>query len=311
MTRIINIEKLYSKVIYYLTFLTLGIFGSSCVAEIVISIPPHASLVEQLVGDRLTVHVMISPGKSLHTFDPTPSDLVKLSKAELVVVNGGVDAWIEDLIIASETQAPVIKLLDKVDLPLVSTDHDDHDGDHDDGWSHAGHHYFGPDPHFWLDPVVMIQIVDLLEQELIKVDPEGEEQYRLNATTLRKDLVILHEELSAALAEVAGQPFVAYHDAWAYFADRYDLKLMMSIEPFPGREPSLSYLKKALDSVRASGARAVFAEFQLDTRPVKIIAENAGVKLETLDPLGGFGDRQSYQDLMRYNAEMILRGLSN
>ena len=309
MTRIINIEKLYSKVIYYLTFLTLGIFGSSCVAEIVISIPPHASLVEQLVGDRLTVHVMISPGKSLHTFDPTPSDLVKLSKAELVVVNGGVDAWIEDLIIASETQAPVIKLLDKVDLPLVSTDHDDHDGHDDD--SHAGHNHFGPDPHFWLDPVVMIQIVDLLEQELIKVDPEGEEQYRLNATTLRKDLVILHEELSAALAEVAGQPFVAYHDAWAYFADRYDLKLMMSIEPFPGREPSLSYLKKALDSVRASGARAVFAEFQLDTRPAKIIAKSAGVKLETLDPLGGFGDRQSYQDLMRYNAEMILRGLSN
>ena len=76
-------KNLRPKVICYLTFLTLGIFGGSCVAEIVVSIPTHASLVEQLVGDRLPVHVMLPAGKSPHTFDPSPSDLVKLSKAEL------------------------------------------------------------------------------------------------------------------------------------------------------------------------------------------------------------------------------------
>ncbi|MCY4354811.1 MAG: metal ABC transporter substrate-binding protein, partial [Truepera sp.] len=181
------------------------------------------------------------------------------------------------------------------------------EGDHEeDDHRHA---HAGVDPHIWLDPILMLSAVDLIEAHLVEVDPSQEEVYRANAATLREELRALDDELRTLLEPVAGAPFVPFHDAWRYFAARYGLDLIVEIEPWPGREPSPAYLAEVLDLIAASGARVIFAEFQLNPRPAEVVAESAGVEMEILDPLGGGGERTSYQELLRYNARVLAGAL--
>jgi ABC-type Zn uptake system ZnuABC Zn-binding protein ZnuA len=294
------------QIIRFATFLAVGCFGATCLAQVVVvSLPPYASLIEQIVGNRMVVHTLLPSGVSPHTFDPSPRDILLLAKADLVVLNGGIDSWLWDLITASETRATVVKILGELsDLPISSAvEH------HDDREPADENPPFSRNPHLWLDPVLMFQVVDLLEGKLTEIDPDRRDEYSLNASSLRQKLQNLNEELSETLALVAGQPFVPYHDAWFYFAARYDLDLVVTIEPFAGREPSPAYLAEALGVVSSSGARVIFGEYQLDPRPAELVAESAGVVLVILDPLGGLAGRQSYQDLLRYNAESIARAL--
>ena len=101
-----------------------------------------------------------------------------------------------------------------------------------------------------------------------------------------------------------------FHAAWPYFAERFGLDLVVEIEPFPGREPSARALSEAVQAVRASGARAIFNEAQLDDRPARVLADEADVRLATLDPLGGVPGRRTYAELLRFNAEALLDALA-
>lgn len=155
----------------------------------------------------------------------------------------------------------------------------------------------------------MMRAVPVIAAALAEVDPENAATYQANAQALLNDLAALHAELQETLAPIAGAAFVPFHDAWPYFARRYGLDLVVEIEPFPGREPSPAYLRDALELIAASGARAIFTEPQLSRRPAEVVAESAGVPLYTMDPIGGTPETERYQDLMRFNARVLLEAL--
>jgi len=111
------------------------------------------------------------------------------------------------------------------------------------------------------------------------------------------------------LAPVRGAPFVPFHDAWPYFAAHFGLDLVVEIEPFPGREPSAGELAEVIDTIARAGAVAVFSEVQLPERPARVLADEAGVRLGVLDPIGGAPGRRGYAELLRYNAAEILATL--
>ncbi len=112
------------------------------------------------------------------------------------------------------------------------------------------------------------------------------------------------------LRSIRGAAFVPFHDAWPHFAARYGLDLVVEIEPFPGREPGPRYVAQALELIRDSGAKAIFNEAQLNPRPAEVVAESAGVEIYTLDPLGGSAGKETYQELLRYNAGVLLEALA-
>jgi len=165
-------------------------------------------------------------------------------------------------------------------------------------------------PHVWLDPVRMRTVVAALAERLAAVRPGEAEAVAGRAEAYDAELAALTEELEARLAPVEGAAFVPFHDAWPYFAERFGLDLVVEIEPFPGREPSARALAEALEAVDASGARAIFNEAQLDDRPARVLADEAGVRLATLDPLGGVPERRTYAELLRFNAQAILDALA-
>lgn len=303
----------------------LAAWSGAAIAQptVVVSLHPYYDLVQRIAGPEADVVRLLPPGASPHDFDPTPSQLERIEGADLVVLNGGLDAWVHDLVDATRSRPPVVEVLDAfedLEVLLEGQAHDDeHAGDgpaHDQDEDHASdeerdaHGEHGDvNAHVWLDPVLMEEAVRYIGERLAEVHPESAELYRSNVTELVEDLRALDGELRIVLGPVAGASFVPFHDAWPYFAARYQLDLLLEIEPFPGREPSARYLADVVEAIRQAGAPAIFAELQLGDRAARIIAAEAGVDVYVLDPVGGVEGRMTYEELLRYNARTIAEAL--
>jgi ABC-type Zn uptake system ZnuABC Zn-binding protein ZnuA len=286
--------------------LALPVWHAAARPQVVVSIHPVFDLVRQIAGEDADVRRILAPGVSPHVFDPTPRDVARLLGADLVVLNGALDLWLRNLVEASGSKAPVVEVIGFAAVrERLAADFPDLV----DLAASAGGVTIGFNPHVWLDPLLMASAVPDLAEALAAVDPANAERYRERGVRLVAELEALHAELVEALAPIAGAPFVPFHDAWPYFAARYRLDLIVEIEPFPGREPSLAYLRMALALIRGSGASIVFSETQLERRPAEVVAAEAGVRLAELDPLGGLPGRESYQDLLRYNSRILLENL--
>ena len=261
---------------------------------IVTSIHPYDALVQEIVGENAEIVQVLPSGASPHTFDPTPQDVARLADADLIVFNGVVDSWLADLVGASGTDAPVLEVIRELTFEPVA-------GDLGEGES--------VNPHIWLDPTLMIQVVPLIVKHLAQIDPQNAASYETNGKAVAKELRSLDANLKEMLAPFKGAAFVPFHDGWPYFARHYGLDLVVEIEPAPGREPSPTYIADALSLIEGSGAKAIFSEVQLPARPAEVVAESAGLPLYILDPLGGSEETESYADLLRYNARTIVTAL--
>ena len=269
---------------------------------VIVSIHPYYDITRQIAGDAADVQRMLPAGVSPHTFDPTPRDVRRIANADLIIVNGGIgiDGWLLEMLDAvGGGNVPILNLFEASNFADIVGER-------------YGEQFVGDfiNAHMWLDADFMADLVPLIAEALESIAPEHTEMLRDNAEALEADLRALDAELKESLAEVAGAPFVPFHDAWPYFAQRYGLDLIVEIEPFPGREPSPQYLSMALGLIRESGAQAVFSEVQLRPEPAEVVAENAGVRLYIMDPVGGSAETSSYQDLMRFNRDVLLQGLS-
>ena len=291
---------------------------------IVTSIHPYYALAQEVAGEDAEVVRLLPPGASPHTFDPTPQDVAQLSEADLIVLNGGLDEWVLDLVDASGTSAAVLEVLSDLEFdPITGEEHDAHEGEDEHSEDEQGedahaeeteaaaddHDHGGVNPHVWLDPTLMADAVPLIAERLAEIDPENAAAYRANGEALIAELGALDAELREVLASVQGAAFVPFHDAWPYFARHYGLDLVVEIEPAPGREPSPAYIAEALGLIEGSGAKAVFSEVGLSARPAEVVAESAGVPLYILDPLGGGAETGSYAELMRYNVSTVSEAL--
>lgn len=322
-------KRLLSSLALLFVFCTASAWAQSG-PTVVTSIHPYYALVQEIAGENAEVVRLLSPGASPHTFDPTPSDVARLSDADLVVMNGVIDEWLLDLVDASGVDVRVFEVVSELDFePVEGEEHEHAEEEHaeeehseDEHTEEAGedptgaegdhaHDHGGFNPHVWLDPTLMAEAVPLIVRQLAELDPDNAATYEANGERLVAELNDLDSELSETLAPVEGAAFVPFHDAWPYFARRYGLDLVVEIEPAPGREPSPSYVAGALDLIEGSGARAIFSEVQLSPRPAEVVAESADLPLYILDPLGGGAETESYAELMRYNASTIVEALGD
>lgn len=275
---------------------------------VVVTIHPYFDIARQIGGEHADFIQLLTAGASPHSFDATPRLAQQVAGADLLIRNGGtgLDEWLLPLIRASGSTAPLLSIMDAIQFEPIGTsahtqDHEpDADGD------------FYVNPHVWLDVTIMMNAAQAIRDALSSVDPANAATYAANTVELLTDLEQLDAELLLALEPIRGEPFVPFHDAWPYFAARYRLDLILEIEPFPGREPSPAYLGAALAEISATGARAIFSERQLSPRPAEVIAEAAGLPLYMLDPEGGgAGHAETYQQLLRFNARVLLEALAD
>lgn len=282
----------------------LGTSAAQTRPKVAVSIHPLFDLVRQVAGDAADVERLLSPGLSPHDYEPTPRDMLTIVSADLIVMNGGSDEWLTRLIAAGGQRAATLVITDIEALRSEVAAHYPDQVEFDRSGVLVAFN-----SHVWLEPLLMRAALPVITEALAALDPANAAGYRERESALTAELTALDAELTATLAPAAGAPFVPFHDAWPYFAARYGLDLVVEIEPFPGREPSAGYLVEVLTQIRDSGARVIFTEPQLGRRPAEVVAQEAGVELHELDPIGGLPGRESYQELLRFNAAALLAGL--
>lgn len=156
-----------------------------------------------------------------------------------------------------------------------------------------------------------MKIVDGITAAMAQADPERAHIYYSNGEEYKARLAALDAEIRGTVDAFKRKKFVAFHSAWVYFARRYGLEQAAVIEPFPGRGPSPRSLAEVVRIARDIGAKAIFAEPQLNPKAAKIIAKEVGIEVLYLDPMGDprLHERSGYLELMRYNTSVFRRAL--
>lgn len=290
--------------------------GSGDKTKVAVSILPLWDLARRIAGDKLDVALVLPPGKTEHAYDPTPKEMQKLAGSKLAIAVGlSMDNWLQKIV--AGVAAPgytTLELGPKADpMPIgaeaVGEEDQDHDHDHDGKEDHAAHEHEhekgAPDPHFWLDPVRAIRVLDPIADAFEQLAPGGD--FKTRAAEAKKSLEALHGKIDGRAKEWTKKSIVTFHGSFAYYAARYGLTVAAVIEPFPGKEPTPKYLKEVLASIDKVKPAALFSEPQLDKKPAQVVADQAKIPLFELDPIGAEGD--TYESLLTKNTDVLEKAL--
>ncbi|MBU1319651.1 MAG: zinc ABC transporter substrate-binding protein [candidate division Zixibacteria bacterium] len=267
--------------------------------RVVTSILPQAYFVDKIGGATVEVNVLVGPGQSPETYEPTPKQMVHLSRSDILftvglpferALIGKITEMMPHLRIV-ETQANTPKELRS---QIGSHSYHDFDDPHDHG---------DLDPHIWLDPsLVKIQSRSICDA-LVEAMPDKREFLEANYDAFVKELDSVDAEVSRILESVRGRELFVFHPAFGHFARAYGLK-QIAIEQ-DGKEPGAGELAKLVERAETDGVSVIFVQQQFSTAAASAVAEAIGAKVVTLDPLA-----RDYSANMIKMAMIIAKSLS-
>jgi len=238
---------------------------------VAVSIMPHQYFVQSIAGDYADVLVLVGQGQSPHSYEPTPRQIEKLSRAAVWILSG--TDFEKALREKVRSQFPDLPVVDGTDGVTFRELNDHHHDDH-------GHTL---DPHSWLGREPAKILAGHVYRALVEIDPSRTSIYKENYTALVAEIDSTFDALSKRLAVLSGQTVLVYHPAFGYFLDEFDLH-QEAVET-GGREPTVRTLAALVEKAREEGARAVFVQEQFSPDSAKRIADEIGVPVVSLDPL--------------------------
>lgn len=259
-----------------------------------------ADLVREVGGERVDVVSLVPKGGEVHTFDPTPADVQRVTRAQVIFANGlGLDDWLAALAEDAGASAEVVRAGE--DLPGVA-------------YLAGGHEGEAANPHVWLNAAYASRYVDRIEAALAQADPADAAANGAAADAFRARLATLDAEirdLVGALPEPS-RVVVSFHDAFPYFAAAYGLTIVGTIVDAPGQDPSAGEIGDLVAVIRSSGATAIFAEAQFNPELAETIAGETGAVVVTDLYTDSVGDppADTYEGMMRSNASRVVEALA-
>jgi len=246
--------------------------------NLIVSILPQKYFVEKIAGDHFNVSVMIPPGASPVTYEPTPRQMKALSKSSVYFQIGHIEfekSWMKKLIAVN----PEIKLVDiSQTTNLIETD-----DSRDHGHLHAGHHHHGVDPHIWTSPKEVKKQVQIIYESLIIEEPKLKDEFEKNYNSFIEEIDSLDQYISNELEQFKGRKFLIFHPALSYIARDYGLQ-QISIE-IDGKEPTPANIQKIIDTAKKENIKIVFVQKQFSIHNAEVIANEIGGKVVRIDPL--------------------------
>ena len=270
--------------------------------KVAATIYPIHDIVRQIGGDRVESFYLVPIGASPHTFAPTPQLLARMESSQIVFAVGlGVDDWVSRAM-ESKTGGPVI-----VSLSEGLTDQLQHELEHGHHEEHHGHD--GINPHIWLDPEMIPRIAERIRDSLIDADPDGASAYRANTQKLIDAFKDFEARTLPQFEQYKGRAIVVVHSAYDYLCHWLGIEQLV-ITVSPGAEPSAGSLAELITNARKHNAGAVYREPQLSSRVAQTLAQELGVPLLVLDPLGdpAVQGRDTLLGLYNFNVQQILKG---
>ncbi len=245
--------------------------------KVAVSILPLTWFVERIGGEAVDVQVLVGPGESPATYEPTPKQMSQLSQADIIFAIGVPfeRAFLGD-VEKLNPERRIVHLHEGIDEMSGEADIEDHD-------SHAGHVHSGIDPHIWLDPSAAKSFSAVIADELGDLRPYLEQWFQSNLKSLEHDLDSINTEISDLLQPLRGKRFYVFHPAFGHLGERYGLE-QVAIEN-EGKEPAARELARLIDQAKEDAVRSIFIQKQFADNSAKTVASAIGADIVRLDPL--------------------------
>jgi len=285
----------------------LGAAASSSAAIRVVATTTDLAALTAAVGrDLVSVQSIVPAGVDAEAFEPRPGDLDKLRQADVVVRIGlGYDFWL-DALVARVGNRRIMRGGDayvdaSAGIPLLEIR----------GQSvvnEGGHAHGVGNPHYWLDPEYATIITAGIADALVRRAPEHRDTIVANRERFLAELGARRQHWSEVLAPYAGAKFIAYHNAWPYFARRFRLDVVGYVEPKEGVAPSPSHLARLISLGRMSQVKAILHEPYEPEDASRFVAQKLGVPMLKLAiSVGSMSDANDYLALFDHNVMTIAK----
>ncbi len=265
-----------------------------------------------------------------HDYELTPRDLMKLEKAEILVVNGlGMEEFLgmggvvghEHEGTAPDIKAVIIDsshgITEAMSYTKMDSD-DDHDEDHDEdhaeehhedhdgeeGHHHHHHHHHGMNPHLFASPALVAKIAVNIASGLAKEDSENAAVYMKNAAAYAAEMNALAQQFRDLGQALSNNRIVTQHGVFDYLAKDIGLEIVAVVQAHAGEEPSTAEMIRIVKTIREKKAGAMFTEPQYPARIGQTIAKEAKISCASLDPVASGPDNAPvdyYTTVMKQN----------
>jgi zinc transport system substrate-binding protein len=259
--------------------------------NIVASFYPIFEFAKQVGGDKVTPTSLIPVGVEPHDFEPTIQQIQNAENADIIFFNGlGFESsWLDKINNDNLIDTSLGVNVSQADNTM--------------------------DPHIWLDPILVKIQVKNIEDALIKVDPANKDYYHNNAINFSRELDLLDAYIKSTLQTCNKKDFIAFHDAFSYFANRYGLNQHSIQGVSPEGEVLPQRMQEIVELARGLGINVVYSEELVDPRFAEVIAQEIpDGKVLILSPIEGIEPEEQaagigYLDKMRENIANLRIGL--
>jgi zinc/manganese transport system substrate-binding protein len=292
------------------TFGLLLALGAQAKLNVVATTPDLASIAREIGGDKIDLATLARPTEDPHFVDAKPSFVVKLNKAD-ALIHGGAElesGWLSPLLAGARNAKLVsaakgdVRCCEGVKMLEVPVKLDRSGGD-----IHAA-----GNPHYLVDPENAKIVAHHIADAFAALDAANREFYLANATRFAGALDAKLKEWQAALAPFKGAHLVSYHNSWVYFADRFGLKIELSLEPKPGIPPSPAHLADVIAKMKVEQARVIIVDPYLNRKTAETVARSTDAKVVDVAqfPGGVKGTEGGYIALMDYLVNSLAKALA-
>ncbi len=303
--------------IYHLTlFLILTLLFEACTntvvedngrLNIVSTVSPITNIIANIGGNKINLSGIVPEGVNSHTFEPAPSDAIKLSQADLIFMNG-LNLELPSLKLAEANLKEGAEIIMLGEQTITANEYV-----YDFSFpKEVGN----PNPHLWTNPIYALKYAELVREKLEQRDPDNANYYQTNYDAFAAQIGILDEAIAATSASIPAQNrrLLTYHDSFAYFAPRYGYEVIGAIQPSDFSQPSAQEIADLIVQLREEEIPAIFGSEVFPSTVLDQIGRESGVSfIDTLrdDDLPGEpgDDNHSYIGLMVYDLRIMADAL--
>ena len=245
--------------------------------QVVTSFYPLYFFAQQVGGDRVDVSNITPAGAEPYDYEPTARDIAKIESSDLLVINGGgIEAWADNIKENIDLKKTTIVIAGE----NLMTQQVGEEGEKI------------TDPHVWLSPVLVLQMVDKIEAEFIKKDSKNTSYYKSNAKILKEKLASLDSDYKQGLSNCIEKNIITSHNAFGYLATTYNLNQVPISGLSSNAEPSPKQLADVAKFAKENNVKYIFFESLASPKLSQTIAKEVGAKTLVLNPIEGLTDEE-------------------
>lgn len=258
-----------------------------------------ADMAENVAGEHLQIESITKAGAEIHGYEPTPGDIRRASKADLILDNGmNLEAWFEQF--TADLDVPRVTVSEGVEPVNIAEDA-----------------YKGlPNPHAWMSPLNAQIYVDNMAEAFAELDPENAESFRANADAYKQELQEVQDQLVTELGALpeTQRALVTCEGAFSYLARDAGLTERYIWAVNAEQQATPQQIAATIEFVKDNQVPAVFCESTVSDAPMQQVVEASGTQfggvlyVDSLSEEGG--PVPTYLDLIRHDTETIITALT-